>query len=230
MGRFDDALAAYDQAARDYPEDAVIRCGRSAILKALGRLEEAQAGYVDVLRTHPSSAYAANGLASVLAAQGKWEEALANLPSYPPVTESDWVAYHIRGMILLRRGDVRLAVGILEEGLRSAWPSAQKSYFQTALAVAKLREKAFLEASRCLADTSEPAIQVQADLLRVHAYGALRDRKRAMEIYNRLPRAIAPSVQALKLELGRRYLEAAVSRQSDEWIIEREIDAFLLAA
>ena len=53
LGRFDEALAAYDRTVEDFPHDAVARNGRAETLRALGRFDEALAAYDRTSRISP---------------------------------------------------------------------------------------------------------------------------------------------------------------------------------
>jgi len=97
LGRLEEALEAYEATIRERPEAVVARCGRAEVLKQLGRLDEALEAYEATIRERPENAYARCGRASVLAAIQRYEEALAGLPAQNPVTEQDWIGYHIRG-------------------------------------------------------------------------------------------------------------------------------------
>jgi tetratricopeptide (TPR) repeat protein len=77
MGRYPEALAAYDAAMADHPEDVVAKSGRAEALKAMGRYPEALAAYDVAIADHPENAVAKSGRAEVLKAMGRYPEALA---------------------------------------------------------------------------------------------------------------------------------------------------------
>ena len=53
LGRFEEALVAYDRTVEDFPRDAFARTGRAETLRALGRLEEALAAYDRTVEDFP---------------------------------------------------------------------------------------------------------------------------------------------------------------------------------
>ncbi len=77
LGRFEEALVAYDGAVRDFPRNAVARNGQAETLRSLGRFEEALAEYAAAARDFPRNAFARNGRAETFRSLGRFEEALA---------------------------------------------------------------------------------------------------------------------------------------------------------
>ncbi len=55
MGKFPEALEAYDEVRRDHPDDVVAQTGRAEVLKAMGKFPEALEAYDQVRRDHPES-------------------------------------------------------------------------------------------------------------------------------------------------------------------------------
>jgi tetratricopeptide (TPR) repeat protein len=76
-GRFDEALAAYETAIKEFPENEVARNGYAEILKTKGRFDEALAVYEETINDFPEDAFARNGYAETLKAQGRFDDALA---------------------------------------------------------------------------------------------------------------------------------------------------------
>jgi tetratricopeptide (TPR) repeat protein len=231
LGRLEEALQAYDQTANDFPQDAFARTGRAVVLRDLGRLEDALQAYELAINDFPHDEVARNGRATVLVALGHWDEALSRLPDRPPVTEGEWIAYHIRGMILLRTGKLDSAIQIFEDGAARNPRPKDRDYFRTALALARLRQKHPAEAVEVLEETSAPEMASPADLLRLHSFGLLSRLDRAADAYDRLGEAAErrSDVREVREELHRRYLAHLPPQHSDDWLIEQET-AILLAA
>ena len=227
LGRLDEALAEYNQAVQDFPHEVVPRDGRTEVLKALGQLEEALGVYDQVLKEFPSDVFARNGRASVLALLGRYGEALELLPSESPTTFQDWVAFHIRGMVLLKQGDLDTAIEIFERGTRENPWITDRKYFRTALAVARLRQKEYQEAVQVIGDEPTPVCQV----LRIHAFGGLGDIEKAKNAFDRVKDSRLPKVVSLRDELAARYvLQVETSEQrSDDWVFQQECDLLLAA-
>ena len=70
----------------------------------MNRLGEALDAYDAVIRDNLGVVIAKTGRVGVLAAMGRYDVALQGLPEVNPQTASEWIGYHIRGMIMLRRG------------------------------------------------------------------------------------------------------------------------------
>ncbi|MGH9719502.1 MAG: tetratricopeptide repeat protein [Bryobacteraceae bacterium] len=225
LGRLDDALREYEAAARDFPHDVFARTGRAEVLKALGRLDDALREYESILENLPTDRYARTGKATVLALLSRWEEALSMSSYQLPRTVDDWVDYHLRGMIFLRKGEAQSAISILESGVRECPWHIQRSYFREALAIAKLRELEFSAAIDILDTEPAPVSQV----LRIHAFGALGDTRKATTALQLISSNSTPALVLVRDELERRYLKREQTIHSDQWLFERECDLLLAA-
>jgi tetratricopeptide (TPR) repeat protein len=230
LGRFEDALEAYEAAARQHPEDVVAKSGRAEVLKSLGRFDDALQAYDNAVREHPENAIAKTGRACILAAIGKPDEALLSLIERRPITEHEWVGYHVRGMILLRKGNVDEAIAIFQDGQDNNPFLLHRDYFRTALAVARLHKRQYAAAAEVLAQIKLPRFQSQADLLRVHAFGIQNRFEEASAAFNRLPRPSSNLVRELVEELHRRFVDQTPPQHDDDWLLQHEIDSCLLSA
>ncbi len=76
MGRFPEALDAYQQAQAAHPEDVVAKNGAAEVLKVMGRFPEALDAYQRAQAAHPEDVVAKNGAAEVLRVMGRFLEAL----------------------------------------------------------------------------------------------------------------------------------------------------------
>ena len=230
LNRLDEALAAYDAIIEKHPEDIVAKNGRAEVLKALNRLDEALAAYDAIIEKHPENIVAKNGRACILVAIGSWNQALAMLPSQQPITEQEWIGYHIRGVALLRLGQIEDAIKLFEEGIKYNPRPAHKDYFRTALALARIKKLDYSDARNLIADIDARSLEVSANVIRLHVYGRLGDIELADAAYKAIP-ANSPIVcQELLGELQSRYLRKEAPKYSDEWIIESEIECLLMAA
>jgi tetratricopeptide (TPR) repeat protein len=182
------------------------------------------------MAAHPESVVAKTGRACVLAAMERWEEALELLPEKDVVTEQEWIGYHIRGMVLMGMGDLDGAIAIFEEGVRNNPRPADKDYFRTALAIARLGKHEDKLASGVLEEVSTPRLQTVSAILKMHAFGRQKDRARTAEIYETLPTKPGPVLAELVSELHWQYVAFKRPRHNEEWLIEKEIQYFLLAA
>jgi tetratricopeptide (TPR) repeat protein len=199
------------------------------VLKALGRYEEALSAYEAASEAHPQDVVAKNGRACLLAKVGRSREALALLPD-PPITRvDDWIGYHVRGMILLRQGDVDKAIQIFNHGVSSCPLALSRDYFRTALAVARVRKREYAAAGEILAQVKTTQI-LSTNLIGIHAFGALGRTQAATEASRRLIDPVPMPIAELVEELRRRYVRGEPPKHSDDWVFEQEADALLIAA
>ncbi|MFL6334412.1 MAG: tetratricopeptide repeat protein [Pyrinomonadaceae bacterium] len=226
MGRLNEALAAYDSTVSEHPESVVARRGRAELLKALGRMSEALTAYDALFADNPNDAITNNGRSGVLVALRRYDEALQLLPEHP-VTQGDWIGYHIRGMILLRMGNINEAVNIFERGVREDPIPSSREYFQSALAVACLRRGDLAGAGKALEGVNSPLLQPQANVLRLHTYGADGEQEPAVAAYEKLREKPWFIPDELVAELHRKYILKEEPRHDDDWVFEQELDIFL---
>ena len=145
------------------------------------------------------------------------------------------ILYHIRGMALMLSGRIDEAVAVFQDGITRNPRPGENAYFRSALAVAKLRRKDFRGALMALKEVSGSEIELPANVLRFHAYGALGKRSGAEIVYRkiRIQRRSIPSQQSSVAEtcneLYNRYLRQRSPTKSDEWLIQQE-SRLLLAA
>src|SRR5262249_8716388 len=151
--------------------------GRADVLRKQNRLDEAIAAYRETILRFPKQLAVRNGLASVLAAVGQYDEAVSLLPKNSPATLSEWISYHIRGVISLRKGDLDAALKIFEWGSRENPWINNKASFETALAGVKLRQAQYKQATDLHHQNFDPAVKPIAQIFQLHAYSKLRDVK-----------------------------------------------------
>lgn len=228
MGKFKEALAAYDAAVAKFPFDLISALGRALLLRELGRLDDAIAVYERIIAQRPGFLSARLGKASVLVVQKRYVDALRLLPTEDPRTVDEWIAHHIRGMILLRTDKIPEAIGLFEEGVRSVPFSAERHYFQNALAVARLKLGQYEEALQEIRVDARETGKV----LMLHALAALRRKSEAMDMYNQLPTASSPPyVIDLRDEIAARFaLRPTRPEHDQQWLFDKECEAMLLAA
>ena len=227
MGRFEEALRAYDQNVRDFPYNLYALSGRADLLRLLGQPEQALEAYNAIIERRPDHPGAVPAKAAVLILLKRYLEAETLLPPIAPRTQTEWISLHVRGMLLLRRGESEHAQEIFQYGTANAPFFKQRKYFETAAAVCAMRVKSFEEADTILA---APVGDV-ARLLKVHVCFALNDFDRAREylvaVNDNLPLPLAE----LRQEILKRYqLISEQPRVSEAWIEERETEVLLQAA
>ncbi len=76
MGRYAEALQAYDAVIAEHPEEMYAKTGRAEVLRSMGRHDEALQAYDAVIAEHPESAVAKSGRAETLRSMRRYDEAL----------------------------------------------------------------------------------------------------------------------------------------------------------
>ena len=230
LGRFDEALAAFDKAIRFHPLDMAGRVGKADTYRKLGKLELARSAYEDVIKRVDSFRHVRFGLASVMVAQSDYAAALALLPDKLPATKSEWVAFHIRGMTFLRRGDFSKARQVLEWGVNECPWGEQREYFATALATCRIREGRYQEAIGLVEQVSTVSVFPTSLAIGMHAYAELGDDQGFFRAFNAIPITASPVVLSLRDSLVNLYKSTKDVRVKAEQIFAAECDSLLLAA
>jgi tetratricopeptide (TPR) repeat protein len=230
-GDLKEALAAFDQNALDFPFDLFSKLGRADILKRLGRSQEALDAYDQVLEVWPRFPVARNSKAALLVAMGRFDEATALLPAGLPQTEAEWVAYHIRGMIMLKTGASDEAVRHFTRGSIEPSFSRIRHYFYNALAIERIRSGKFTEAAQIIrAFDGHTADDAVSNILLFHAEAAERLPSTAALLVH-LGSQQAPIIIQLRDEIAARYgITTSKPLHDLNWIIDRQFEAVLLDA
>ncbi|MBL7140087.1 MAG: tetratricopeptide repeat protein, partial [Planctomycetes bacterium] len=229
MERFDDALQAYDGIVAEFPYNVFAWSARADLLKELGHLHSAIEAYDKVIERpwNPKKQGAQVAKAAIFAAMGRWGDAERLLPKGEPRTRDDWIALHVRGMILLRSGRLSDSVALFEKALNEIPFANERKYFESALVVANLRLKRFGEAVRALGQDQSPLMNV----LRIHAFGAAKRIEDARAAYDSSeghgPPALVELRNALAVQFG---LRSGARRRGWTWFFEQECRAILLTA
>jgi tetratricopeptide (TPR) repeat protein len=201
------------------------------VLKSMGRLEAAAASYRAIRAEFPYDPFSRSGLATVLLMLGDYDGALALLPDSLPEVRQDWVAWHIRGMVLLRSGRTNEALRVFRHGLKNGAPS-QEPYFRVGIAVASCWGQRWSEAKdHLLAVKLPPPLARFSNIVWLHIHAANRDHAGVGEALTQLTSGHPPAVVVdLAMELRRRYQGERRGTQPDAWVRQREVDCLVLAA
>lgn len=225
--QYEMALQAYDRNVKDFPQHIVNRTGRASMLKQLGHYGEAVAAYRAILQDNPQYAYAVNGLAAALVALGQYSEAENLLNRSAPQTETDWVAYHIGGMILLARAQYEDAAKHFEFGLNNVPFFRQRAVFRQALALARMKQLRYHQAAQALGESGEPIEQ----LMLVHCYCKLNEMVRARMLLQAVNDNLPSAVENFKHELTAQFgLSDSQPKFDEQWLFRQEMEFMLQAA
>ena len=77
MGRYNEAMAAYDEIVKSHPDSVVAKNGRAETFRSMGLYNEALAAYDQAVQSHPECSVSKSGRAETLRSMGRYEEALA---------------------------------------------------------------------------------------------------------------------------------------------------------
>ena len=186
LGRYDEALAAFEETMRRFPQDEVAPNARAETLRDLGRYDEALAAFEETMRRFPQNEVAPTARAHLLASLGRVQEAEVLLTRAVArlQTRNDWIAAHILAMARLRAGDSQAALRELNRGAEACGFPDVRLYFQTARSLALLANQRPAEAARELeavagSPTLEPAYRNNVVLFRAHACAEAGDPQRA---------------------------------------------------
>jgi len=227
-GEFTEALRAYDQNISKFPYDISSRHGRADLLKKLRDFNSAIAAYDEIALRWPEKSFdAQQRKAAILVALEKYSDAEKLLPTTPPRTAEEWIASHVRGMILLKTNRLTEAIAHFENGLASVPYARNKKYFKNALAVAFLRQKEFSKASNVLPEATE----LVTNVLQLHAWAGEGKKDRASRMLQFVERSPMAQVIELSREIARRFgVRSERPRHDENWIHTMECDLVLLEA
>jgi tetratricopeptide (TPR) repeat protein len=219
-----ESLRLYEKNVRQFPYDLFSKSGRADLLKRTGKYDDAISAYDQILHTRPDYESARNGKAAILVVKGCYNEALSLLPSVQPSTRNDWIAWHIRGMVLLRKNEIENAVRLFEEGRRTIPFASERRYFDGALSLARLQQSNFELAAHSLVNTGGGL----SNILRFHAYAGMGNVERARALYVELSeRCPAQLIELREAIAGRFGIAENVTPRNDLWIFGRESEALL---
>ena len=176
LGRPEEALAAFADTMRRFPQDEVAPNAYAETLRELGRPEEALAAFADTMRRFPQDEVAPNAYAHILAETGRFQEAEQLLVPHSSrlKTRRDWIAMHILAMIRLRAGRNAEAISMLENGVHNCSFPAQNRYFANSLPIALIAAQRADEATTKLETLSQNSALTRAEgtnilMFRIHA-------------------------------------------------------------
>ncbi|WP_316187708.1 MULTISPECIES: tetratricopeptide repeat protein [unclassified Bradyrhizobium] len=225
----EEALRLYEENVRRFPYSLVAKAGRADLLKRLGQYEDALGAYDQIIRVSPTFAAAKNGKAAILVVRGEYAAALSLLPSGEPSTRDDWIAWNIRGMALIRSGEIAQGIAHLEAGRIQTPFARERRYFERSLSVARMRRGEFAEAIDVLKDVGGMGL---SNVLRLHAYAGQGQLVQANKTYQQLSDNCPTQLLDLKDAIAARFgiIGGGAPHANDNWIFSRETEVLLQAA
>jgi tetratricopeptide (TPR) repeat protein len=226
-GRFDEALQAIDRNVRDFPYDLYSLVGRANLLKLLGLHSDALDAYQMIINRRQDYAPAKYGKAAVHISLKEFGEADRLLPKGKPGTLSEWIGFHIRGMMHMKKGELDDAIRIFEEGVQHNPFHRQRLFFETSLAAARIRIRQFSRAADLVKAGDDPVSEV----LRMHSLAALGKSHEALLVYSAANDNAPPPVIHLREAVAARFgLKRSNSPPDEQWILDQETEVLLQAA
>ncbi|MCR4378654.1 MAG: tetratricopeptide repeat protein [Rhodospirillales bacterium] len=225
-GDLEKTLQAYSEILYKFPNSSPAKFGQANLFKELGQFDTAIELY-EVVEDERASFNTTAAIAAVHVVRGNYEKALEKLTCNTPRTKSEWVAFHIKGMALLKVGKVADALNVFQYGLDNITFIDQNSYFVSALALAKMQKHEFNEALKII-PTNMGAV---SNVFLLHIYGSMGEMQLAEKAYNALEREYDPNLISLRDELGARlHLNDNKPQYDEAWIFEHECNALTLQA
>jgi tetratricopeptide (TPR) repeat protein len=227
-GSLDEALVLYDRAIRTFPFDMASRVGRADVLKRLRKYDDALIAYDEILTVWPNYAAARNAKAAMFVLLNKLDQARNLVHSTNrPQTEDDWIAYHIRGMIVFKSGDLKGAIDHLNVG-RSEAPFARvRRYFAHAIALVRIQASKYAEAEAVLKLTANAPNSSIANVLLFHAAVAQRKAEQTV-LYRKLQVETIPLLIDIRERIASMHSLNAQTEREGKLLRDREIEAVLL--
>ena len=230
-GKYSEALTAYEQVIEQFPRDVVARAGRAETLRSWGKYSEALTAYEQVIEQFPENAVARTGYVCVLVDQKEYDRALRQIesrlgPSPIPQTQDDWINFHIRAMIHLKKGDLVAAEQDMQFGLKHCQLSKSKAYFASGLAIVQMKQNAPRDALQTM--TKENSFLPVPQLIRGLVLFENLDLQTAIAEIDQLDDAV-PFIHKIRDEMKLKYIDRSPASQSTDWFLD-QLSNLLLAA
>jgi tetratricopeptide (TPR) repeat protein len=185
----DEALTAYDDIAKRFPELSVGLAGKADVFKRMARLNDSLAVYDILKKDFPNSPTVKFGRASVLMLLGATQEAVSEIGSERVLSESDWRGHYLVSLSYLQAGNLDEAILRMTYGYHTTpWQYARTRY-ATGLGVAMLRKQQAAEAVRFLeadAEFLDYGRRQQRSVILSHAYAELGNSASARSLLERV--------------------------------------------
>ncbi len=195
--QYEEALKEFDKALSQFPYSFFALSGRADVLKCLGMFDQAVEAYERLGRLTKDKWSVAPAMAAIRGAQKQYEVALdllGEMPVKAPSTRDDWVANHVYGMILLRKGDMDGAGRVFQSGVDSCTWSKERRYFVSGLAIVQIR-RGNLSGAESLIRKPESAFEY---ILSFQVSSALGLRERSQEARDQLELNCPPVLVGLR--------------------------------
>jgi tetratricopeptide (TPR) repeat protein len=137
LGNKEEALAAYEEAIRLDPTDALAYNNKGNVLQALGQYEEARVAFDEAIRLDPTHADAYCNKGTVLQSLGRYEEAIVVYDEAIRLDPTNADAYSNKGSALQHLGRYEEAIVACDEAIRLD-PTHANAYNHKGLALKDL--------------------------------------------------------------------------------------------
>jgi tetratricopeptide (TPR) repeat protein len=188
LGRYEEAIAAYDAALAIQPDDHDALNGKGIALGNLGRYEEAIAAYDAALAIQPDDHDALNNKGVALGNLGRYEEAIAAYDAALAIQPDKHEALYNKGVTLSYLGRYEEAIAAFDAAL-AIQPDLHEALYNKGIALGKLGR--YEEAIAAF----DAALAIQPDL-----HDALNNKGIALGNLGRYEEAIAAYDAALAIQ------------------------------
>ena len=180
-GDYAASLEILDAIRRRFPRDIGCRIAIADNYQRSGQSSKSLEEYESIKLDFPKSSIARNSIAAAYVGAGKFEECLVLLPSLAPISRADWKSQYLRGMALMRMGQLAESRELFTSGAdRCPWVM-ERTQFAVSLATLEIREARYQQAIRTLrkrAGNPESVKLVAA--VRMQAYAGMGSHREAM--------------------------------------------------
>ncbi len=222
-GRLPEALEAYQATVRDFPQNVVARNGLAQVLKAVGRLPEALEAYQATVQDFPQDVVARCGLAGVFLALGQFDEAFGLLSARPPQTRDEWISFHMRAAVEMKRGRFKEADALFARGAQCPWADVRTGFIATR-ALLRVRTKRLEAAAELIRSEQSPVAKV----IRIDIYRRMGRKSEARPLLRELRDCKVAKVIEITRDLEE-SMRPGGRRFSDDEFFEREFELVLAA-
>jgi hypothetical protein len=213
------------------PDDPVVATQVAHAMLKNGGINEALVAYDHVIKQFPGDVVARTGYVCVLVDQKEYDRALRQIeirlgPSPIPQTQDDWIDFHIRAMIYLKKGDLVAAEQDMLFGLKHCQLSKSKAYFASGLAIVQMKQNAPRDALQTM--TKENSFLPVPQLIRGLVLYENLDLQTAIAEIDQLDDAV-PFIHKIRHEMKLKYIYRFPASQSTDWFLD-QLSNLLLAA
>ncbi len=171
MGKLQEALECYNQTINDFKYNVIARAGKAETLRQMGREKDSLSFFEETIQLFPyNNQFVKVSRLALMLQMGEQMDTLENETNIKnPVTQDDWVLFHIHCMVLLKQNK-ESAITKLKYGVKNNPYYKGKLYFKSTLSYAFIKYKRYGDAISELKQIDNK--QIIDEVLITHAMAA----------------------------------------------------------